>query len=104
MKTCKECPYKKDSLPGYLGELSHNPERFLDQLESPHLHPCHLTVNWEDEDGGTENAKTCTGALQYMNNTCKVSRYPQARQLQNTVGKSEKIFNRRTDFIKHHSK
>jgi hypothetical protein len=103
-KPCKECPYLKNSLPGYLGDASYYPELFLNQLETPVLHPCHTAINWEEATAEEiENAPICTGALQFMNNTCKSSRYGGTRTKQHQAGKNANVFDRRSEFIKHHS-
>jgi len=52
-EVCKECPFKRDSLAGYLGEASFDPMAFL----GPHLQggeplPCHLSIDWEADLGG----------------------------------------------------
>ncbi len=100
---CKECPYRKQSAPGYLGEASFNPELFLGQLDGPLLHPCHLSVDFETED--YSKASYCQGALQFAKNTCKFLGDNKANQLARelTIDSTE-IFARRQDFIDHHSK
>lgn len=98
---CKECPYKKDSLPGYLGESSYDPERFLQQLEGQ-VHPCHLTVDWENNNH--DKSQVCIGALQFMNNSCMMSRNKDVVALQKEVGKNENVLSFKHNFIKHHGK
>lgn len=101
-KPCKQCPYRKTSAPGYLGESSHDPQRFLQQLDLPTSHPCHNTVDWDEED--YNKAKVCIGALQFMNNSAKLSRNPELKTLQSSLGKNDELFNWSSEFIKHHSK
>lgn len=100
-KPCKECPYLKTSAKGYLGESSGNPQEFLYQLESPEVHPCHLTVDWEEED--YSKATTCVGALQFMNNSCKKSKFPAIAKEQAEAGKNEDVLAFNHNFINHHS-
>lgn len=105
-EACKECPYRKDSIHGWLGGSSGDPEGFLQQLNRPNVHPCHKEVNWEDEENleaSIQKANVCTGALQFMNNDCKLSRFPEVTKLQDDVEHSDQIFRNRRDFIKHHS-
>lgn len=100
---CRECPYKKSSAPGYLGESSWEPEKFLTQLDQKEIHPCHLTVDWETND--ISNAKTCEGALQFMKNICKLPIDPKAvQQLKSLKFDPSEIFSRRIEFINHHQK
>lgn len=100
---CNECPYRKDSLPGYLGDESHNPELFLQQLDCKEMHPCHQMVDWNDyteKDLGA--ASKCTGALQFMNNSFMRHRNMEVVKLQQTVGKNKDIMQFKHEFINHH--
>ena len=106
MKTpCKECPYRIDSAPGYLGNTTGRPERFLQQLDLQFLHPCHLQVDWESEDADDQilEAETCIGALQFMNNSCKSHRNSFIRDQQKEAGKNENVLAFNHNFISHHT-
>lgn len=98
-KPCKQCPYLKTSLPGYLGECSGNPKEFLKQIEND-VHPCHLTVNWEEDD--YSKANICVGALQFMNNSCKRSQNRSIEKMQLLAGKNDEVFSFPHNFIAHH--
>src|SRR5690606_18087592 len=100
-KPCKQCPYLKNSIKGYLGESSGKPQEFLQQLESPTVHPCHMTVDWEEDD--YSKSTTCVGALQFMNNSCKKSKYPNVIDEQNEVGKNDEVLSFNHNFINHHT-
>jgi len=102
-KVCRECPYRKDSLNGYLGEASFKPEEFLMQLELDTLHPCHLSVDW-DVNESLDNKPICRGAIHFMNNSFKLSKNPKIVQLQKEIGKSDEIFLHKGEFIQHHKK
>jgi hypothetical protein len=102
-KPCKVCPYKRDSLNGWLGDVSGNPQQFLTQLETPMLHPCHATVHDWDNDEELESRPKCIGALQFMNNSLKLSRYPQIAKAQKEVGKNEEVFTWGHEFISYHN-
>lgn len=102
-KPCRECPYRKASAPGYLGECNYDPERFLLQLNNPDLHPCHLTINWEDyTEEEILEAKTCIGALQFMNNSMMLSHSAKVREMQKQAGKNPDVFQFKHNFINHH--
>ncbi len=101
-KPCKVCPYRKTSLKGWLGDTYGKPELFLEQLELPDVHPCHSAVDDWDDDQQLEGAVRCTGALQFMNNGGKRSRYKPIEALQAQVGKNEEVFSWRPEFIAHH--
>lgn len=102
---CKECPYLKTSAKGYLGEASGKPIEFLQQLDLPEVHPCHKSVNWEKENLDTCDGShpICTGALQFMSNSCKIHKNPAIQRLQKEAGKSEDIISFPHNFIKHHT-
>lgn len=103
-KPCKECPYRIDSAPGYLGDASYAPEQFLRQLDLTFTHPCHLTVDWEDEntDDLVDVAPICVGALQFMNNSCKSHRNSFIRDRQKEAGKNANVLSFNHNFIAHH--
>lgn len=103
-KPCRECPFRKDSWKGYLGDVSGQPEVYLEQLEHSTPIPCHLTVDWESPDYLEEvkQAPACIGALQFMNNSCKLSKFKNIIELQEEAGKNDQIFKWSPEFIKHH--
>jgi hypothetical protein len=101
---CNECPYRKDSAPGYLGSESYNPNAFLTQLELELLHPCHMTVDWEaDDESQVLEAPICAGALQFAKNICKMLQpYPESLRKELKVDDSI-VFGTRHEFVSHHS-
>lgn len=107
-KPCGECPYRKNSIEGWLGEDSHNPTRFLQQLEGPMIHPCHKAVDYEQSseevDEQSINAPRCAGALQFMNNSLMLSKYKEVAQLQKELGKNPDVMQFKHNFIKHHER
>jgi hypothetical protein len=105
-KLCKQCPFRKDSIAGWLGEASHQPEEFLATIENSPI-ACHMTVDWEEDDRRIdeeiENAPACLGSLQFHKNSCKQPKDRQYANLVEVVDKNEEVFNWRHEFIKHHS-
>lgn len=104
---CKNCPYRKDSLPGWLGSAE-TPAEFLKQLELPYPHPCHPKVDWEKtkQEDLPEFGLThpCIGELVFMRNTCKSPRDPDFRELVNEYPPDrEQVFANKQEFINHHS-
>ena len=101
---CGQCPYRKDSLKGWLGASSFNPAEFLTQLELPLLHPCHKQVNW-DEAGKDEiaSAPVCKGAIQFAKNTCKRLYDSPYEKLRQSIDRDDaNVFSARHEFINHH--
>lgn len=101
---CKVCPYKRNSFSGCFGDASGDPEEFLQQLELPQVHPCHSVIKDWDDEKQVENARCCTGALQFMNNSLKTSRYKAIAEAQKEVGKNSEVFNWKHEFVAYHSK
>lgn len=105
MTTCNECPYKKDSAPGWLGESSGYPEEFLKQLDLVFLHPCHKAVDWETDDNvmSVLEAPVCKGAIQFAKNICKLLYdYPYEKVRKLLPVDDSVIFGTRHEFIAHH--
>lgn len=97
-------------MPGWLGDLSGNPQVFLDAMEHTVI-PCHMKVEWDAEEeknlivDGEQNP--CIGALSFCENSLK---YPRgARQagpyhdLMEQATKNPSVFQWGAEFIKHHS-
>lgn len=110
-KPCKECPFRKDSLSGWLGTLSGKAEVFVNGLEYE-LMPCHMKVEWDEVEQKNLIAKgednPCIGALQFCHNSAKFPRGAREKGsayniLFDKTGKNEEVFQWTTDFINHHS-
>ena len=115
---CRECPFKRDSMPGYLGECSGDPEKFLASFWGGMIHdgelsldgplPCHLEVDWSGDkfDRTVRSAHTCRGAAQLMRNFCKDSRHPDMSAAINALDGPEKevCFGTPMEFIEHHKR
>lgn len=75
-KPCRECPFRKEALAGWLG--SSTPEQFLATTMADHAMPCHLTVDYGDRNWKAQlesgKASHCAGALDFFANICKMSR------------------------------
>ena len=109
-KPCRECPFKKTSLPGYLGEASYDPQSFLQTIDH-NLIPCHLAVDWEDDFKDPEQIaknQPCIGALQFLKNSCKLPLAARSLNKYNELLKategSDEVFQWPHEFIQHHSK
>lgn len=96
-KPCKECPFKKSSIPGYLGPLSHRPEEYLQMMEQVMV-VCHLV---------TKPQQPCIGALSHCANSMKIPRGARDggrySKLIDKAKKNKDVFQWPHEFIKHHS-
>jgi hypothetical protein len=100
---CEQCPYKIESLKGWLGNAK-SPLDFLNQLQLNTLHPCHTKIRWDNVKAkDIKNAPLCKGALHFLNNTCTLHRNIEVQNQQKVAGKSDKVFKTKMDFINHHN-
>lgn len=102
-KPCKQCPFRKKAMKGWLGEA--HPESFVGTLllESEVL-PCHSTIDYSRKDWHEawtmrREGKACAGAIATACNSGKRPRYltvpvPERNR--------EEVFARFADFIEHH--
>ena len=95
MKTpCKNCPFRKDSAPGWLGE-----ERITEILNQSSF-VCHKTVDYENNS--LEQRKQCAGHLSLLKD--KNEFYRLANDLGHDLGLKgrELVFDNERDCIVHH--
>jgi hypothetical protein len=105
---CNQCPFRRNSLPGYLGEASYNPEEFLQTIEHSPI-PCHRLVDWSADDSQIQAElmkfeHPCIGALQFLKNSCKLPHDSKYIELRNSMEQNENVFQFRHEFINHHNK
>jgi len=100
-KPCTECPFRRKSLPGYLG--SDTPENFMATTLADAPMPCHCTVDYEDENWREKAAKAplCAGARIFFANICKLSRDRARPKLERD---RENVFANPAEFIAHHKR
>lgn len=98
---CKQCPWRKDSAPGWLGSSS--PLEFLQQSEAELRMPCHLHVDYESEDWQTKQASApqCVGRAVHFKNRFKT---PRNTELIKADAVYDSVFTNPQDFIDHHSR
>lgn len=101
-KMCKACPWRNNSLQGYLGE-EYNVPRFALPSHSGQDMPCHKTVNYSG-DNWEDNLATsnhCAGFLMAMKRNCVMPREPlKADAVKNIVIQEEHLSYKQ--FIKYH--
>lgn len=100
---CKKCPFKRDSLKGWLGDST--PEEFILTTAENDM-PCHLTIDYEKKDWNTKGLKEaslCSGALIFLKNSLTTPKYKPRAELLNKVEKNvESIFTWKAEFLTHH--
>lgn len=103
---CKECPFRRVSIPGYLG--ASNPTEFIESTLHGVDMPCHLDIDYEQEDWETEQlplAARCAGSLIFLRNNCKlVHENPVLMDAVKQVDRNEDVFSFRQEFVAHHTR
>ena len=100
---CKECPFRKDAIPGWLGgEEDQLASDYLRLAHSDENVVCHTSVGYAEHNVAT--LRPCAGLAIYRNNVCKKSRDPQAAEAQEFVGKEHKadVFASPKEFLDRH--
>ena len=100
-KPCRQCPFRRDSQPGYLGDS--NSDEFLETTLADHHMPCHMTIDYTDEDWKDQlaNAEGCAGAGIFYAN---LSKLPRDRKRRRYEKDKEMVFASIQEFAQHHRK
>ena len=98
-KPCRECPFRRASAPGYVGSTT--PEQFMDTVMQDYSMPCHLTVDYENEnwEDDLDLSEQCAGAAIFFANICKLSRDKTRMRLSRDT---ELVFSSPQEFLAHH--
>ena len=98
-RPCAECPWRRQSAPGWLG--SNTATGFL-QLSDAGVHlPCDLTVDYEKENWRDEAdvSPQCAGHAIFLANRCKLPRNPEQKVL---PADRDLVFSWPHEFVAHH--
>jgi hypothetical protein len=99
---CNECPFRRRSLPGWLG--LNTPQSFVIEISMERPIPCHTSIDYERNDWlrqweAQRIGFICAGSLIMMRNMGKLPRdpnFPRAKPDRTLV------FERPEEFIAHH--
>lgn len=100
---CNDCPFRKDSAPGWLGPYS-GPLALHQFIMSETPFPCHLTHEEKDLApgvAGSEKHPLCSGAIAYMKKNGKRPRNPALAGLVSACNDTEGIL-ALPEFFQHH--
>lgn len=101
---CDECPFRKDSIPAYLGPYE-SPEELHSIVMAELPFTCHMTqtkdLTWDE----AKDSVLCAGAIAYMKKNAKRPRNGELAYLVEEIPKQilDNILYQ-SEFIKHHSK
>lgn len=99
---CSACPFRRKSMPGWLGAGS--PESFLDCMQNDEPLPCHKTIDyddprWEEKWSAQQTGSMCAGALIFMANKMQRPRTPGFPTL---APDQTNVFANSLEFVRHH--
>lgn len=100
---CPACPFRRMCAPGWLG--ADTPEGFMEHIRNETALPCHLTIDYEQEDWQEEaaGAPFCAGALIFMKNSAKLPRDWDLKTARDFVeGNTLEVFTTPQEFLDHH--
>ncbi len=104
-RPCGQCPWRRESAPGWLGSSS--PEEFLFTTNSEAPMPCHCAIDYTDPDWKSTqfpSAPLCAGALVFLKNSCKSPRDPELNKAVKSVSADpEAVFQWGHEFLEHHN-
>lgn len=101
---CAACPFRRDSLPGWLGDAT--PEDFMAAVLGDAPMPCHETIDYSDpgwKEAWLEGrkGKGCAGSHVFFANIHKLSRDPSRPAL---PADRVRVFARPQEFLSHHQR
>jgi len=108
---CKQCPFKKNSAPGWLGAYSISDIK--NAILNEEVFPCHPTVNYEDHDfiknqimNPDSKVQFCAGFAILSKRLCKLPRdKDMSNYWRNVINKdSQYVFDSFKDFEDYHTK
>lgn len=113
-KPCLECPFRKKSLPGWIGAHSSIHE-IIDIVDRGQKFPCHLLTNAamerqeargeeRDFERACNSAPHCVGALAFLANKGDGSPSQYIEMQSGIVGRRSDVFKTVDEMEKHHEK
>lgn len=102
-KVCNDCPFRRKSMPGWLGHSS--PEGFIDCIQRDEPLPCHQTIDYDDEHWlakwmqQRDTGKMCAGSLVFMANKLQRSHTPGFPTMEKDT---TNVFGNSVEFVRHH--
>ena len=108
-KPCDDCPFRKKSLPGWLGP--HTVDEFVAYVQFDYPYPCHKTLvegrETVEDTELREGENICIGLVHLRNNSCKKARDEDSDLRKEEIrlkGEENECFANTVEFAKHHSK
>ena len=102
---CAQCPFRTNSMPGWLGPW--HPKELLASLAMEPF-ACHPTISEDGQDPVDDTLQACAGAVLHLNRKCERSRNPWVEEYQDALDNAppsviERVFKWSHEFIAHHT-
>jgi len=103
-KPCKECPWRRESVPGWLGP--HPAKDWVALAHSDAQIACHLTIPEDTPEDGSDldQMTTCSGAAIFRANVCKAPRTLRGLDDYRLEADREAVFGWNDQFLEHHER
>ena len=95
---CNECPFRRNSVPGWLGGAS--VEEYIRGAHNEANTPCHVGPGFRS--GDPARMRPCSGMAHFRNAVCKTPRSGPAADAVMAVGTSPDVFSSDAEFRAHH--
>lgn len=95
---CNNCPFRKDSLKGWLGS-----ERMTEILESDSF-VCHKTTSKDKPDSDNKHRKQCAGFMIIQKDRSTAVRIAKVLKIDLELKGQDLIFENKQDCINHHKR
>lgn len=102
---CPQCPFRKNALPGWLGDYT--PKEVIDTINHEEAFLCHTQIDYSDPDWKETQAPfapVCAGQLMMTRRMCKLPRDPEHSAAVKAIVPSDEIFKNHREFIEHHQR
>lgn len=98
-KPCSNCPFRKDSLKGWLGKSR------AQEIADSDSFVCHKTVNYSDLESERDlnNRKQCAGFMILKKDEALAVSWAKVLSINLDLKGFSLVFDSKEDFIKHHS-
>lgn len=102
-RPCKQCPFRRTALPGYLGD--NRTEDFVQAAMGEGKMPCHSTIDYVDPKWMTKflagkHGTQCKGRAIFQANNCKL---PRDREILRLESDHKLVFSTPREFAEYHA-
>ena len=106
-KPCKECPFRRESMPGWLGPWG--AQDIINHLQFDGVFPCHKTIKHDKMTDDDPSLEHCAGATIHLNNKIQRHRHPVVAKHQKELSGiaqeiKDSVFQWSNEFVDYHER